>query len=141
MSDVDKEIGKASPTLIVEHYTQEGLANALSHNNEYLALLSSESSGVVDLLRGAKSSGVFQGELLLKGFCGESYDCNKKIASNEHLQEIRMTVNLLGTTGTWTNLLATIRLERGDYFQDLCLLDSRPVPREDNKRRAVDENL
>lgn len=142
MSDVDKEIGKASPTLIVEHYTQEGLANALSHNNEYLALLSSESSGVVDLLRGAKSSGVFQGELLLKGFCGESYDCNKKVASNEHLQEIRMTVNLLGTTGTLDEFTSDDQIrKRGLLSRFMFVKIHDPVPREDNKRRAVDAEI
>ena len=83
-----------------EHYTQEGLANTLSYNDEYLALVSTDASGVVDLLRGSKSNGNFQGEILLKGYSGESYDCNNKTAKNEHLEEIRLAINWLGTIDT-----------------------------------------
>ena len=84
-----ERLGSLLPTLWSNIILQEGLATTLSYNNEFIALNSSDSSGLVDLLRGAKSNGVFQGELLLKGFCGESYDCNKKTVSDEHLGEIR----------------------------------------------------
>ena len=98
--DVEDEIEKSLPTLIAEHYTQEGLANTLSYNDEYLALVSTDASGVIDLLRGSKSNGNFQGEILLKGYSGESYDCNNKNAKNEHLEEIRLSINWLATNDT-----------------------------------------
>ncbi|MDA0849275.1 MAG: DUF3987 domain-containing protein [Verrucomicrobia bacterium] len=140
--DIDREIGKSTPTLLVEHYTQEGLATTLSYNNEFIALHSSDSSGVVDLLRGAKSNGVFQGELLLKGFCGESYDCNKKTVSDEHLGEIRMTVNLLGTNGTLQEFISDDQIKkRGLLSRFLVVQIHDPVPREDYQRRKIDREI
>ena len=98
--DIDDEIGKTMPTLIAEHYSQEGLATTLSYNDEYAFLMSTDASGVVDMLRGSKSGGHHQGEILLKGYGGESYDCNNKVAMDEHLDEIRLTINWLGTLDT-----------------------------------------
>ena len=95
--DMNEAIGKTIPTLIVEHFSQEGLATTLSHNDEYLALMSTDVSGVIDLLQGSKSSGYNQGEILLKGYAGESYDCNNKVAMDEHLEEIRLSINWVGT--------------------------------------------
>ena len=50
LREIEEEIEKSLPTLIAEHYTQEGLANTLSYDDEYLALVSTDASGVVDLL-------------------------------------------------------------------------------------------
>ena len=97
---INEEIGKTLPTLIAEHYSQEGLATTLSYNDEYLVIMSTDVSGVIDGLRGAKSGGYNQGEILLKGYAGESYDCNNKVAMDEHLEEIRLAINWLGTIDT-----------------------------------------
>ena len=107
---VSAEIGKACRTLIVEHSTQEGLATTLSHNDEYLGVISSDCSGVVDDLKGSKSNGSFQGELLLKGYSGDAYDTNFKVAADEHLEEVRLSVLWAGTDETLRDFISDPRI-------------------------------
>lgn len=98
--EIRQAIGKSLPTLITEHSTLQGLATSLSHNNEYLSLISSDASGIVDELRGSRSKGAFQGELLLKGYGGDPYDSVLKISENEQLESPRLSVTLACTLQT-----------------------------------------
>ena len=141
-ADIDKRIGKSSPTLMVEHYTQEGLATVLSFNNEYVSITSGDASSFVDNLKGAKAKSVFQGELLLKGYSGDSYDSNKKIATDEHLEEIRMSINLLGTTQTLNEFISDREIRNRGLLARFCFAQIHdPAPRMDNERRRVDEQI
>lgn len=141
-ADIDKRIGKSSPTLMVEHYTQEGLATVLSFNNEYVSITSGDASSFVDNLKGAKAKSVFQGELLLKGYSGDSYDSNKKIATDEHLEKIRMSINLLGTTQTLNEFISDREIRNRGLLARFCFAQIHdPAPRMDNERRRVDEQI
>ena len=139
---IDAEIGKAVTTLIVEHSSQEGLATSLTHNNEYLAVISSDCSGVVDDLKGAKNNGSFQGELLLKGYAGEAYDTNFKVAADEHLEEVRLSVTWAGTDQTLEGFVADPRIRgKGLLSRFLFAFIDEPVPRRDVERRQVNEEV
>ena len=98
--EIRQAIGKSLPTLITEHSTLQGLATSLSHNNEYLSLISSDAAGIVDELRGSRSKGAFQGELLLKGYGGDPYDSVLKVSENEQLESPRLSVTLACTLQT-----------------------------------------
>ena len=129
-------------TLIVEHSSQEGLATSLTHNNEYLAVISSDCSGVVDDLKGAKNNGSFQGELLLKGYAGEAYDTNFKVAADEHLEEVRLSVTWAGTDQTLEGFVADPRIRgKGLLSRFLFAFIDEPVPRRDVERRQVNEEV
>ena len=135
---INEEIGKTLPTLIAEHYSQEGLATTLSYNNEYLVIMSTDVSGVIDGLRGAKSGGYNQGEILLKGFAGESYDCNNKVAMDEHLEEIRLAINWLGTVDTLKTFITDPQIkERGLLSRFLFARIDDPIPHATVDHRKV----
>jgi hypothetical protein len=137
--DINEAVGKAQPTLIAEHYSQEGLATTLSYNDEYLALMSTDVSGVIDMLRGSKSSGYNQGEILLKGYAGESYDCNNKVAMDEHLEEIRLCINWLGTLDTLKTFVTDPQIKgRGLLSRFLFAEIDSPIPFAEVKRRKID---
>jgi hypothetical protein len=139
---IDAEIGKGVITLVVEHSSQEGLATSLTHNNEYLAVISSDCSGVVDDLKGAKNNGSFQGELLLKGYAGEAYDTNFKVAADEHLEEVRLSVTWAGTDQTLEGFVADPRIRgKGLLSRFLFAFIDEPVPRRDVERRQVSEEV
>jgi hypothetical protein len=136
--DINEAVGKTEPTLIAEHYSQEGLATTLSYNDEYLALMSTDVSGVIDGLRGAKSGGHNQGEILLKGYAGESYDCNNKVAMDEHLEEIRLTINWLGTTDTLKTFVTDPQIKgRGLLSRFLFAEIDKPIPPAQVDQRKV----
>jgi hypothetical protein len=140
--DINEEVGKAQPTLIAEHYSQEGLATTLSYNDEYLALMSTDVSGVIDMLRGSKSSGYNQGEILLKGYAGESYDCNNKVAMDEHLEEIRLCINWLGTLDTLKTFVTDPQIKgRGLLSRFLFAEIDSPIPFAEVKRRKIDSSV
>jgi len=139
--EIDSEIGKATTTLMVEHSSQEGLATSLSYNDEYLAVISSDCSGVVDALKGSKNSGNFQGEILLKGFSGDPYDTNFKVAMDEHLQEVRLSVTWAGTDQTLRDFVTDKRVRsRGLLSRFLFAFIDEPVPRRDMECRRVDRD-
>ena len=139
---IDAEIGKAVTTLVVEHSSQEGLATSLTHNDEYLAVISSDCSGVVDDLKGAKNNGSFQGELLLKGFAGEAYDTNFKVAADEHLEEVRLSVTWAGTDQTLEGFVADPMIRRrGLLSRFLFAYVDEPIPRRDLERRQVSDEV
>ena len=139
---IDAEIGKGVTTLVVEHSSQEGLATSLTHNNEYLAVISSDCSGVVDDLKGAKNNGSFQGELLLKGYAGEAYDTNFKVAADEHLEEVRLSVTWAGTDQTLEGFVADPRIKgKGLLSRFLFAFIDEPVPRRDVESRKVSEEV
>ena len=140
--DINQEVGKSLPTLIAEHYSQEGLATTLSFNDEYLGLMSSDASGVVDLLRGSKSNGNFQGEILLKGYSGESYDCNNKVADDEHLEEIRLAIDWLGTIETLRLFVSDHQVRGSGLLSRFCFAEiDEPIPFADTKFRKVEESI
>ena len=126
----------------MEHYTQEGLATTLSYNDEYLALVSTDVSGVIDMLRGSKANGCFQGEILLKGYSGESYDCNNKISKDEHLEEIRLSINWLGTIDTLKVFASDHQIKNRGLLSRFCFaeIDTR-VPLARVGRKALDSSV
>ena len=139
---INEEIGKSSPTLIAEHYSQEGLATTLSHNNEFLSLISTDASGVVDLLCGAKTNGTFQGEILLKGYSGESYDCNNKVAADEHLEEIRLNINWLGTIDTLKLFISNKQIKGRGLLSRFCFAEiDEPIPLAEVDCRKVEDDI
>ena len=140
--EIDEEIGKAVPTLIAEHYSQEGLATTLSYNDEYLALISTDASGVIDMLKGSKAGGHNQGEILLKGYSGESYDCNNKVAADEHLEEIRMSINWLGTIETLRTFIHDRQIKGRGLLSRFCFaqVDDRILP-SNATRNIIDESI
>ena len=139
---VSAEIGKTCPTLIVEHSTQEGLATTLSHNNEYLGVISSDCSGVVDDLKGSKSNGAFQGELLLKGYSGDPYDTNFKVAEDEHLEEVRLSLLWAGTDETMRDFIMDPRItSRGLLSRFLFAEVNEPIPKRDIHRRIIPSEI
>lgn len=140
--DIEREIDKSLPTIIVEHYTQEGLANTLSHNDEYLAMVSTDVSGVIDALRGSKAHGCFQGEILLKGYSGESYDCNNKNAKDEHLEEIRLSINWLGTIDTLKVFASDHQINNRGLLSRFCFAEiDKPVPFARVGRKVLDRAI
>ena len=139
---VSAEIGKACPTLVVEHSTQEGLATTLSHNNEYLGVISSDCSGVVDDLKGSKSNGSFQGELFLKGYSGDSYDTNFKVAADEHLEEVRLSLLWAGTVETLRDFISDPRISsRGLLSRFLFSEIYEPISRRDIHPRGISSEV
>lgn len=139
---VDAEIGKGVTTLVVEHSSQEGLATSLTYNDEYLAVMSSDCSGVVDDLKGAKNNGSFQGEILLKGYSGEPYDTNFKVAADEHLEEVRLSVTWTGTDQTLEGFVADPRIRgKGLLSRFLFAYIDEPIPKRDLERRQVGEEV
>jgi hypothetical protein len=135
---INEEIGKTLPTLIAEHYSQEGLATTLSYNNEYLLIMSTDVSGVIDGLRGSKSGGYNQGEILVKGYAGESYDCNNKVAMDEHLEEIRLAINWLGTVDTLKTFITDPQIKgRGLLSRFLFARIDDPIPPATVEQRKV----
>ena len=140
--EIDSEIGKGVTTLIVEHSSLEGFATSLKYNNECLAVISSDCSGVVDDLKGAKSNGSFQGRLLLKGYGGESYDTNFKVAADEHLQEVRLSVTWAGTEHSLKDFVADPRIRNlGLLSRFVFAFVDEPIPRRDVERRQVSEQV
>ncbi|MDA8989420.1 YfjI family protein [Opitutales bacterium] len=136
--EIDAEIGKAIPTLMVEHSSQEGLATSLSYNDEYLAVISSDCSGVVDALKGSKNGGSFQGEILLKGYSGDAYNTNYKQAVDEHLEEVRLSVTWAGTDRALTDFVCDKQIvERGLLSRFLFTFIDEPVPRRDIECRRI----
>ena len=104
--------------------------------------MSTDASGVVDLLRGSKSNGNFQGEILLKGYSGESYDCNNKIAKNEHLEEIRLSINWLATNDTLKTFVSDPQIDgRGLLSRFLFAEIDEPVPFARLHCELVDEDI
>ena len=139
---INEEIGKTLPTLIAEHYSQEGLATTLSYNDEYLVIMSTDVSGVIDGLRGAKSGGYNQGEILLKGYAGESYDCNNKVAMDEHLEEIRLAINWLGTIDTLNTFITDPQIKgRGLLSRFLFARIDDPIPHAEIESRIVAKDV
>ena len=139
---INNEIGKARKTLVVEHFSQEGLATTLTHNNEYLAVISSDCAGVVDDLKGTKSNGAFQGELLLKGYSGDPYDTNFKVADDEHLEEVRLSVLWAGTDETLRDFICDKRISsRGLLSRFLFAELHEPIPKRDLCPRFVPEHI
>jgi hypothetical protein len=137
--DITREIGKSIVTKVVEHSSQEGLATTLSSNGECLAVISSDCSGVVDDLKGSKSNGNFQGELLLKGYSGESHDSNLKVADDEHLDEVRLSVTWAGTEQTLKEFVFEPRIKsRGLLSRFLFANIDDPIPLRDVEPRVVD---
>ena len=135
---INEEIGKTLPTLMAEHYSQEGLATTLSYNDEYLVMMSTDVSGVIDGLRGSKSGGHNQGEILLKGYAGESYDCNNKVAMDEHLEEIRLGINWLGTIDTLRTFITDPQIKgRGLLSRFLFAQIDDPIPLATVEHRKV----
>ena len=57
--DIEREIDKSLPTIIVEHYTQRARKYS-SHNDEYLAMVSTDVSGVIDALLDLKLMDAFK---------------------------------------------------------------------------------
>jgi len=138
--EINAEIGKSIHTLVVEHSTQEGLAQTLSYNDECLAIISSDCSGVIDDLKGSKSKGNFQGELLLKGYSGEPFDTNLKVADDEHLEDVRLSVTWAGTEGTLRDFLYDPRVRtRGLLSRFLFAYIDDPIPLRDIEPRVVNE--
>ena len=140
--EIDSKIEKGVTTLVVEHSSQEGLATSLKHNNEYLAVISSDCSGVVDDLKGTKNNGSFQGELLLKGYGGETYDTNFKVAADEHLEEVRLSVIWAGTDQSLQGFVSDPRVrKRGLLSRFVFAFVDEPIPRRDVERRQVSEQV
>jgi len=138
--EINAEIGKSINTLVIEHSTQEGLAQTLSYNDECLAVISSDCSGVIDDLKGSKNKGNFQGELLLKGYSGEPFDTNLKVADDDHLEEVRLSVTWAGTEETLNDFLFDPRVrERGLLSRFLFAYLDDPIPLRDTEPRVVDE--
>lgn len=139
---INNEIGKARKTLVVEHFSQEGLATTLTHNNEYLAVISSDCAGVVDDLKGTKSNGAFQGELLLKGYSGDPYDTNFKVADDEHLEEVRLSVLWAGTDETLRDFICDKRISsRGLLSRFLFAELHESIPKRDSSPRFIPEQI
>jgi hypothetical protein len=139
--EIDAEIGKAIPTLMVEHSSQEGLATSLSYNDEYLAVISSDCSGVVDALKGSKNGGSFQGEILLKGYSGDPYNTNYKQAVDEHLEEVRLSVTWAGTDRALTDFVCDKQIvQRGLLSRFLFAFIDEPVPRRDIECRRISQD-
>ena len=139
---INNEIGKSRKTLVVEHFSQEGLATTLTHNNEYLAVISSDCAGVVDDLKGTKSNGAFQGELLLKGYSGDPYDTNFKVADDEHLEEVRLSVLWAGTDETLRDFICDKRISsRGLLSRFLFAELHESIPKRDLCPRFVSEHI
>ena len=139
---INNEIGKARRTLVVEHFSQEGLATTLTHNNEYLAVISSDCAGVVDDLKGIKSNGAFQGELLLKGYSGDPYDTNFKVADDEHLEEVRLSILWAGTDETLRDFICDKRISsRGLLSRFLFVEFDEAIPKRDLCPRFVPEHI
>ena len=75
---------------------------------------------MVDDLKGSRSNGNFQGELLLKGYSGESYDSNLKVADDEHLDEVRLSVTWAGTEQTLKEFVFDSRIKSRGLLSRFC---------------------
>lgn len=75
---------------------------------------------------------------MLKGFAEESYDCNNKLAIDEHLKEIRLAINWLGTVDTLNTFITDPQInERGILSRFLFARIDDPIPRATVEHRKV----
>ena len=112
----------------------------MSYNDEYLAVISSDCSGVVDALKGSKNGGSFQGEILLKGYSGDPYNTNYKQAVDEHLEEVRLST-WAGTDRALTDFVCDKQIvQRGLLSRFLFAFIDEPVPRRDIECRRISQD-
>ena len=75
----------------------------------------------------------------MKGFAGEAYDTNFKVAADEHLEEVRW---LHGRTDqTLEGFVADPMINEGGYSRFLFAYIDEPIPRRDLERRQVSDEV
>ncbi|MDA0905369.1 MAG: DUF3987 domain-containing protein [Verrucomicrobia bacterium] len=100
LSDISKRIGKDFPTLYTSMFTEEGLAQLLMRNKEYVFLHSTEAAGVVKSIIGQGRQQNTSTNLLKHCYVGDSFFETYKSSEEAHLKEPRMGVLLLSTPST-----------------------------------------
>lgn len=99
-ADISKRIGKDFPTLYTSMFTEEGLAQLLMRNKEYVFLHSTEAAGVVKSIIGQGRQQNTSTNLLKHCYVGDSFFETYKSSEEAHLKEPRMGVLLLSTPST-----------------------------------------
>ena len=92
-------------------FTEEGLAQLLMRNHEYVVLHSTEAAGLVNAILGKGRQQMPLSNLLKHCYIGDSYFETYKSSQEAHLKEPRMSILLLSTPSSMRYFLANPEIQ------------------------------
>lgn len=140
--DITKKIGKDYATLYTSMFTEEGLAQLLMRNGEYVVLHSTEAAGLINAILGKGRQQMPLSNLLKHCYIGDSYFETYKSSQEAHLKEPRMSVLLLSTPSSMKHFLSSPEIQSDGtasrFMFSVCHEKRSRRPRE---RRQLNEVL
>lgn len=104
--DIKERLGRGYGTLHTSIFTEEGLAQLLMNNDEYIVLHSTEAAGVVQAILGQGRQKMPLNNLLKHCYAGDFYSETYKSSEEAILIEPRMGVLLLSTPSTLNGFIS-----------------------------------
>ena len=140
--DINEKLGRGYATLHTSMFTEEGLAQLLMNNGEYVVLHSTEAAGVVHAILGQGRQKMPLNNLLKHCYAGDYYSETYKSSEEANLLNPRMGILLLSTPSTLNEFVANPMIQQDGTLSRFLIYRHKGKRTElPNQTRILDEQV